>query len=281
MEQWILYFFIYGFIGWCCEVGFSAFHAHEFVNRGFLKGPICPIYGFGVVGVVLSMRGAGDNLLVAFLSAAMLTTLLELVTGFLMEKLFHRRWWDYSDKPLNIGGYVCLPVSLFWGAACVVVLKVVHPMISGAVSLLPMPARMALACLFALALVLDLISTLVGVSRMNRQLERLQKAGESLRAVSDKIGKGIYEQVISATDKGHELSARLKIDSSDIKGAMEENLDKLLALRKEYMDALSGAARGLRRYVRAFPSMRERRYPEPVERIRRYWREMRTKNKQK
>lgn len=95
-------FFIYGFLGWCSEVAFAAFKQHSFVNRGFLNGPICPIYGIGVTVVVASLQPYVGNLILLYITSTILVTFLEWLTGFLLEKMFHHRWWDYSEMPLNI-----------------------------------------------------------------------------------------------------------------------------------------------------------------------------------
>lgn len=110
---WI--FIIYAFVGWCCEVAFAAVKLGAFVNRGFLTGPVCPIYGFGMLIVATLLTPLAGNWLLLFLGAAILTSLLELVTGFVLEKFFHQKWWDYSGIRGNIGGYICPQFSLLWG----------------------------------------------------------------------------------------------------------------------------------------------------------------------
>ena len=109
--------------------GFAAFKQHRFVNRGFLNGPICPIYGVGVTLVIACLEAFQSNLLLLYISSVILVTVLEGVTGWAMDKLFHNKWWDYSKLPFNIGGYVCLLFSLIWGVACVFIVYFVHPLI--------------------------------------------------------------------------------------------------------------------------------------------------------
>lgn len=110
----ILYFFTYGFLGWCTEVAFASVKEGRFVNRGFLNGPICPIYGVGVSAVIFLLEPCQDWLPVLYIASVVLVTLIEGLTGYAMDKIFHHKWWDYSDQPLNIGGYVCLIFSLVW-----------------------------------------------------------------------------------------------------------------------------------------------------------------------
>lgn len=125
-----VYFFVYAFFGWCTEVIYAALKTGKFINRGFLNGPVCPIYGAGVVLVLLALTPVADNFLLLFLCGALLCSALEFVTGFVLEKLFHRKWWDYSDKHFNLLGYICLSMSLIWGIACLLVVDVLHPAIA-------------------------------------------------------------------------------------------------------------------------------------------------------
>lgn len=125
----VLLFFCYSFIGWLWETIFCSLKAKKFVYRGFLMGPITPIYGFGILMVLYFLRPFHDNLLLLYIFAAVLVTILEYVTSYGLEKLFHASWWDYHDVPLNINGRVAIPVSLFWGVGCVLIVKVVQPQV--------------------------------------------------------------------------------------------------------------------------------------------------------
>ena len=110
----IMCFFVYGVLGWCGEVAFAAIKERRFVNRGFLNGPLCPIYGIGVVCVVQALEPYIHNVFILYAMSVVLTTVLEFATGVLLEKIFHHRWWDYSGMPFNIMGQICLPYSLLW-----------------------------------------------------------------------------------------------------------------------------------------------------------------------
>ena len=132
---WI--FIIYAFIGWCTEVSYAALDRGIFVNRGFLNGPYCPIYGCGVVIVVAALTPLKDNLLILFAGSFLLTSILEYITGFILEKVFHNKWWDYSNKPFNLHGYVCLKFSIYWGLACTFIMDVIHPIIYKGITMIP------------------------------------------------------------------------------------------------------------------------------------------------
>ena len=90
----LAYFFVYGVLGWCVEVAFAAVKEGRFVNRGFLNGPICPIYGVGVVSVIFSLQGFSESLLILYLASAVLVTFIEWLTGYVMDRIFHQKWWD-------------------------------------------------------------------------------------------------------------------------------------------------------------------------------------------
>ena len=127
--QICLYFLIYSFGGWVVEVIFHAVALGKVINRGFLNGPVCPVYGFGVLSVFAllnTIQGSGRQMSdgMIFVFGIVLATAVELVAGWLLDVCFHARWWDYSDKPFNFHGYICLEFSLIWGLAIVMVVKV-------------------------------------------------------------------------------------------------------------------------------------------------------------
>ena len=124
-------------MGWCLEVGYYFKNEKHFVNRGFLKGPFCPIYGCCIVTLIFLLEPYKDNIPLLFLGAFFITSLLEYITGFILEKAFKAKWWDYSDDPFNIHGRVCLQYSLLWGAGEVVIITVINPIISNAIYSIP------------------------------------------------------------------------------------------------------------------------------------------------
>ena len=181
-------FFIYGFLGWCSEVAFAAFKQHSFVNRGFLNGPICPIYGIGVTVVVASLQPYVGNLILLYITSTILVTFLEWLTGFLLEKMFHHRWWDYSEMPLNIGGYVCPLFSAIWGVACVLIVKLIYPFTDKLVSFLPIWLGKFLLVLLSIALIVDICITVQGILKFNKRLALMEDIAKELRNISDQIG---------------------------------------------------------------------------------------------
>ena len=133
----LCFFVIYSVLGWCLEVCFCTINTGQFVNRGFLNGPVCPIYGFGMVIVLVALTPLAHSLPVLFVGGALLTSALELAAGWILKKVFHTSWWDYSDVPFNLGGYICLKFSLAWGGAVVAVMKGVQPAVAALVRAVP------------------------------------------------------------------------------------------------------------------------------------------------
>lgn len=236
LVDYIWYFFIYAVLGWCTEVIFAAVNTGKFVNRGFLNGPLCPMYGVGVAVIVFCLSPLEDNVWLTFLTAVVLTSGLEWITGFVLEKLFHQRWWDYSELPFNIGGYICLKFSLAWGLACLLILKVIHPGIAALVHHIPFMLSCILLPIFGALLICDLVFTVISVRSLNVHLEQLSKVTSMIRAASDDIG-----------------------------GKMSEQTIKLMHRQSELMEHLRG---GEKRLMAAFPQMRSTRYADLMEKLR-------------
>ena len=123
IETWFLWLMIYSVIGWVYESTICSIGQRKLINRGFLNGPYCPIYGTGAV-LVLLVLGRIQNPVLLFFAGAVLTCSVEYLTSWLMEKLFHARWWDYSKRKCNIGGRVCLIGAVVFGAFSVVLILV-------------------------------------------------------------------------------------------------------------------------------------------------------------
>lgn len=258
----ILYFFVYGFLGWCTEVIFAAFKQHRFVNRGFLNGPICPIYGVGVTLVIACLEAFQSNLLLLYISSVILVTVLEGVTGWAMDKLFHNKWWDYSKLPFNIGGYVCLLFSLIWGVACVFIVYFVHPLIHQVLSLIPHTAGIALIAILGIALLSDIIVTTSAIVKFNQYLERLKHITDELHAISNQIGSELYQNVMHVLDI--QESSRQKLD--DVKLEVSEEIRmQIVELKTRAQNLGEKVPKPARRLLKAFPKLESRNYKAQLE----------------
>ena len=258
----ILYFFVYGFLGWCTEVIFAPFKLHRFVNRRFLNGPICPIYGVGVTLVIACLEAFQSNLLLLYISSVILVTVLEGVTGWAMDKLFHNKWWDYSKLPFNIGGYVCLLFSLIWGVACVFIVYFVHPLIHQVLSLIPHTAGIALIAILGIALLSDMIVTTSAIVKFNQYLERLKYITDELHAISNQIGSELYQNVMHVLDM--QESSRQKLD--DVKLEVSEEIRmQIVELKTRAQNLGEKVPKPARRLLKAFPKLESRNYKAQLE----------------
>ena len=288
-----LYFFVYGFLGWCSEVGFAAVKERRFVNRGFLNGPICPIYGVGVSIVVAFLTPIKSNLVLLYITSVILVTLLEGVTGWAMDKIFHNKWWDYSDMPLNIGGYVCLTFSLVWGVACVVIMDFIHPFIHYLLTFIPHTLGIILIALLGITMFADLYVTASAIFKFNKRLASMEKIASELHEISDQIGEDIYKKTIFAVEKQEkskqkldeakqkldEAAAEFKERTQDAAAEFREKKQEVHEFSQELSDDLCNHIAELKaryselnhktgkvanRLVKAFPKLESRNYKEQM-----------------
>ena len=280
MYQFLWIFFIYAFLGWCTEVAYAALKTGHFVNRGFLNGPLCPVYGFGVVIVLGCLTPLKENFLILFLGSVVLTSLLEWLTGFILEKLFRQRWWDYSNEPFNLNGYICLRFSIVWGLACVLVVDVIHPTIELFIHLMPYIVGIICLCVLGIWLVVDLCATVTTITRMNRRLERIDELAAKIRAASNEIGEDLANHVLDAAEKGSDwketVDAWRAEHQTDLETERRELQERRAALREQLQEfharlreQLEAETAGQRRLLRAFPDLRSVDRREALERIRR------------
>lgn len=235
-----LLFFIYAFLGWCAEVCYAAVTLGKFSNRGFLNGPICPIYGVGALIVLVVLTPVSHRLAPLFFSSMVLATLLEYLTGLVLEKIFHAKWWDYSDKPFNIQGYICLEFSIIWGIACTGIIKLVHPTLYGLVHLLPHVLGGTLNCLFLITLAVDLVATVTAIHHLNQRLALITQTAQRIHSMSDRLGENLYEGAIAAKAKGEEAKVAVEDTREKLalqKLSLEGKVDQMQARALESAEA--------------------------------------------
>ena len=237
---WI--FIIYAFIGWCTEVSYAALDTGKFVNRGFLNGPYCPIYGCGVVIVVAILTPLKENLLILFAGSFLLTSVLEYITGYILEKVFHNKWWDYSDKPFNIKGYVCLKFSIYWGLACTFIMDIIHPIIYAAIRFIPFVPGVVLLSIIMCVFAADCIITVTTILKFNKRLKVMDEMAASIHRLSDEIGENIYENVTDVIEKSEKFQ-KTHVELMDKISETKENIYGLPQTAKDKLAETTGAAK--------------------------------------
>lgn len=248
------YFSIYSFLGWCMEVVFCTVRTGKLVNRGFLNGPVCPIYGFGMVIVLAVLGRFSDNIALLFFGGMVLTSALELVGGWALKKFFHTTWWDYSEKPLNIGGYICLQFSLAWGVCVVLAVRFLHRAVEAFVHWIPFPLGVVLLCILMAYFLADTVVTVLAVCRINRNLTLLSATAAQRERMQEK-------------QAAHRAALEEK------RAQMQQTAEQL---RAEWIARSSKLQRRIqRRLLRAFPRMRNERDGEALRRVRAWLEEKR------
>ena len=211
-------FLIYAFVGWCVEVAAHAVTLKKFINRGFLNGAYCPIYGFGVILVVICLTPIKDNILLLFLGSVVLTTILEFITGFFLEKIFHTRWWDYSNQRYNVGGYICVKYSLVWGLACVFVMKMVQPLIMEFIQIIPQILGEVIIIIAVIVILSDFVTVVISLTSMSKRMKRAASIRARIQDGSNKIGVKITDDILQF----EEMPSKFP----DYKGSIEKRLIK-------------------------------------------------------
>lgn len=176
-----LYFFIYSIIGWFAEIIYCRLYDGKWSSRGFFYGPYCPIYGFGAIAIILLLSPFSKNPLLIFLLGAILTSMLEYATSFIMEKLFNAKWWDYSKYKYNINGRVCLLNALEFGFLGIILIYIFHPNITKVINLIPQDIIYILDVIILVILAIDLTATLNSLLNFKEKLKTLNELAEKLK----------------------------------------------------------------------------------------------------
>ena len=156
----ILWFLTYSILGWAVESFYMSICNRKLTNRGFSRGPICPIYGVGALTVFILLRPYSHNKILLFIMGSFLATLIEYITALLMNRLFGEIWWDYKDKPFNYKGILCLESSIAWGVYTVILFVFLQGFVEGIVNRLPFAIGRILGSLIIFAVVIDYIIVL-------------------------------------------------------------------------------------------------------------------------
>lgn len=305
-STWFLYFILYSILGWLVESLYCAALAGHWVERGFLNGPLCPIYGCGAVLMLGGLQPYISHPALLFVLSMLGASVMEFVVSWGMEKLFGMRWWDYSDQPFNLQGRVCLLNSTLFGVMGLVLAKVIHPWMQHLVGLFPPVWCVALAWVCLVGLCVDTVISARAALQLRGRLERMEQMKQELRqymhernlrleyALQSRLADldewkqqmDVVKGRITA-DNVEQLLRDALSDSQRLSDAldhvrrwkkMQEN--KLEALRQRIRSASEDNRRVQRRMLEAFPQLHTERYQDSLDEIRqavRRWKEKRKK----
>ncbi len=269
IETWFLWLMIYSVIGWVYESTICSIGQRKLINRGFLNGPYCPIYGTGAV-LVLLVLGRIQNPVLLFFAGAVLTCSLEYLTSWLMEKLFHARWWDYSKRKFNIGGRVCLIGAIVFGAFSVVLILVLHPWVKSLTDRLTDTALTWICAILFIGIVSDLIVTVKGLLGTHAVFaEYAVLLQQKRRELSEKLRLGAEEGRERIRERGSEELAKLREaaelgaeEREKIRRTTEEERERFYAKLQMRLNAQQ------RRTINSFPQWKLTRNNEVLDGLR-------------
>lgn len=243
---YFMLFIIYSAMGWLYESIWCSICGGKLVNRGFLTGPICPVYGFGAVLVIITLSDVKDNLLALFFASIVLTNTLEYFTSYILEKFFGVRWWDYTHYRYNLNGRVCLLGAVAFGTMSVLLLHFLHPWVNRYVLQMPESAFYLLSGVFLGAMLFDLFTTVNHLLKLNGRLAEIQSAMEQFAGAYKERAEQRVDSLQQALSERFENS---EFASERIKNLIEN---------QRFLD---------RRLINAFPHMTSLRYTEAFEKI--------------
>ncbi len=250
--DYIFYFFFYSFIGWFFESCYCSIRPKKWVNRGFLRGPICPIYGTGglvMMICLLPLRHITENLyvneLLIFIAGAVLCDIVEFMTSYIMEKLFNARWWDYSNKKFNIQGRICLTHTFYWGTCSCLFVFILEPIMNlylvGQVS---ESSRNILTYIFLTVFAFDLLDTVIHALG-------IRSISSTFMKLSEEISEFAIQVYSTVGGKSENESEAMKKELNEKFDELRSNYDKF----KNDLKAIKSKSK--KRLFKAFPFLQD------------------------
>lgn len=283
---------LYSFLGWCGEMVYCSIGQRKLCEkRGFLNGPLCPIYGHGALLVLVVLGQRWNNPISTFLIGMVLTSTVEYLTSYLMEKLFHMRWWDYSHHHFQLNGRICLLNSTLFGLACLVLRYVVHPRVMEPILWLfdhglAVPLALALFALYVTDIVLSVRSAIqIGnrLEKLHAIYDELTEKLEALKAEQLQKQEAQRSRLEFALSEARQAAAERRAEAAQ---ALQERLEPLSELGDEFAQRLERAKAEARqrleaiyagqdiferRLMRSFPALRSPRHGKFLKKLREYW----------
>ena len=207
--QWLGCFYIYCFAGWIFESTYVSIRTGRFVNRGFLRLPMLPLYGTGAVMMLWVSLPVQDHLILVYLSGVLAATALEYVTGWAMERLFKVKYWDYSNQKYNLNGYICLTSSIAWGFLTILLTEVLHPPVERLLFRLPVPLAVGGVCFITVIFLYDTVQSVRDALALGRALEAMTRLKAELDDVQVQLALLKAETVQRMADYREETADRM------------------------------------------------------------------------
>lgn len=229
INEIMAYLIIYSFLGWIVESAYKTIRTKKLVNSGFLYGPICPIYGFGALIMLLTLEHFQFNAFVLFVMAIIILSIWEYIVGFLLEKIFKTKYWDYSSYKFNIKGRVCLINSIFWGILALIFIYIVHPPIQKLLSNIPIDVQMFINIIVFVFIMVDTILSIIKVYNINLNVYSLQNIANNIKTQVEKIKQfaGTKVKESETVEKMQSALDELKQKQEILKAKLEKQTERL------------------------------------------------------
>ena len=270
LALWFMYFMVYSILGWAVETVYCSAIQRKIVERGFLNGPYCPIYGVGAVIVLLVLDPYINQPGLIFILGLILTTILEYLVSVIMEKLFHMRWWDYSQHRFNINGRVCLLNSTLFGFLCLILTLVIHPLVVNLLGKIPANWLYVTSAALLAVITLDAVLSVLATIKLDKHLAKIKEILEQLRENLEDLKEDLEDFKDDITEFKDEQNEKFREwlgehgDAfDDMKDALEQwwsenkaRRDKRNAKWEQLLSALKKPANYQeRRLMRSFPNL--------------------------
>ena len=260
-------FVLYSFFGWIWECCFVSFKSKRWINRGFLNGPFIPIYGFGGTMIYMAVHPVEYNATYVFLTGMLVATLLEYLTSYMMEKLFHAKWWDYSNYKYNFRGRICLVASFFWGFLSILLVDILQPFVDSIITAIPRRTGEVAGVALIAALVTDFMITVIYTVQWDKKLEEMERIREEftdylettkLYETKEEVKSRLEGLSMAGYAEGfkafrQELDERYDEFHAEVK---EEITERMNRIHEKYQARVSISSFVEKRLLDAFPTMK-------------------------
>lgn len=262
LVQWMLLFYLYCFFGWCFESVYVSLLEKRWVNRGFMRSPLLPIYGSGAICILIVCLPVKDNPIAVFVLGVIFPTILEYITGYLMEIMFKMRYWDYTGKTGNINGYICLQSSIAWGVLSLLVVNIIHPPIGRWIETWPHVVAVVVVIVVSIQFASDFAVSFRAAFQLRRVLEEMER----IRTQMDETRVQLELARAEVRDRLQEIGQDVRNDRRRRQEALEAHM---ALLRGQMTRRLERHNKYLyRALLRAHPSASSRRFAGALEQLR-------------
>lgn len=269
--DWLAFFYIYCFLGWCFESGYATVKQRKFINRGFLRGPFIPIYSFGALFVLIITDNFQGNTVAIYFSGMAAATVLEYITGYIMEKMFKVKYWDYSDHPFNLRGYVSLSTSIAWGFLSVILTNFLQVNISRFVMSLSKNTLIISISAISVIFIADILLSFKAAFNLAKAFAALEKAKTELGEIKEKLSlikgdllsetqsklssikSGVTERINLANGYISERKSSFSSLKSDIENIFQSLSQTIAAKSPDYLSLKRKYEAAREHYTNSFP----------------------------